>query len=208
MTAEGVWQVDSAAAALSLLLVGIGVVVLDVRVERLDLLSDPVGFGVATLGALRLRAATPRTRWSLLLVCLAPVAVVASVVGEVGAVLHGEASGLTATASVPAGAPTWVATASITAASLSMVGVLVLARHLRAVLEGIDSDRWRQVTIAWVIFLVLGALALATGAIELIVLAAAGGLTAAALLLLALLATRRALEEDPAPGRPDVDAFR
>lgn len=196
------------AAALSWLLGAIGLVVLDVRVGRVDLLSDPVGFSIAAVAVVRLRSATPRTPWSVALVVLAPVAVVASVVAEVGAVRHGTATGLTATASVPADAPDWVAAAASSAAVLSFVGILLLARHMRRVLTGIASDRWRQVTIGWVAFVALGVVALATGAIELIALAAAAGLTAAALLLLSLLATRRLLEDERPGARPGPDAFR
>lgn len=177
------------------------------RVGRVDVLSDPVGYAVALLGAWRLRLATPPSPWSTGLVVLAPVAVVTATAVEVGAVLHGTATGITAGAGVGADAPAWVGTAAVTTTALAATGVLLLARHMRGVLEGIASDRWRQVTIAWGAFVALGVVAMATGAIELIVLAAATGLVAAVLLLLSLLATRRALEDEAAstgqvPGHP------
>ncbi len=213
MTSEGTGRPGrgldpvAAAAALSWLLGGIGLVLLDVRVGRVDLLSDPVGYAVAAVGAWRLWRATPSTPWSTALVVLAPVAVASGAAVEVGAVLHGTATGITAGAGLGPDAPSWVATAAATTTALTGAGVLLLARHLRGVLDGIASDRWRQVTIAWVAFVVLGVVALATGAIELIVLAAATGLIAAVLLVLSLLATRRALEEEAdtsgqVPGHP------
>lgn len=185
-----------AATALSWLLGGIAVVLLDVRIERVDVLSDPVGYGIAAVGAWRLRRATPASWWSAALVALAPFAVLTSLLAEVGAVVNGTATGITASAGVPADAPPWIAAAAIATASLAAVGVLLLARHLRGVLDGVASDRWRQVTIAWVAFVVLAVLALVTAAIEVIVLAAAAGITAAAFVLLSLLATRRAFEDD------------
>lgn len=199
---------DLAATAMSLLLAGIGLVVLDGRVHRVDVLSDPVGFAIAFEGARRLRRSTAATPWSLLLVTLAPIAIATSAAVEVGGFLYGQSTGLTASAGVPVESPRWIAVTSTATVTLTTVGVLLLARHLRGVLDGIASDRWRQVTISWVVFVVLGGAAWATAAIELIALAAAVGLAAAALLLLSLLATRRLLEEGAAGGaRPGPDAF-
>lgn len=202
----GVLDEQLAATAMSFVLGALALVVLDVRVARVDLLSDPVGFALGVVAALRLRRSTIRSRWSLALVVLAPVAVATSLVGEIGAILHGGATGVTATADVPATAPTWVTAAVIGTAVIAPVGVLLLARHLRRVLEGIASDRWRQVTIAWVVTVVLWAAAWVTGALELVVVAAMISLVAAVLLVLSLLATRRLLEDEAPPTRTRDDA--
>lgn len=199
---------EAAASAVSLVLGAIAVVVLDVRIGRVDLLSDPIGFALGVVAAWRLHGASTPTVWSRSLRALAPVAVVTAVVAEVGAIRHGTATGITATALVTGEAPTWVRGSALATAVLAPLGVILLARHLRAALTGVDSDRWRQVTIGWVATIALWAAGWGTGALELIVVAAMVALVAAVLLVLALLATRRVLEDGPSAIRPGPDRFR
>ena len=193
------------AAAISWLLAGTALVVLDVRLSAVgvtadgmaavDLLFDPVGAVVVALGVERLRAATPPTAVGTWLRVVAWLHVALVVATEVG-ILAGElVVGGVGVADTTEASPVWraVATAALIA---TVVGVVLLAQHLRRVLTGVASDRWRQVTIAWVATLLALPLVLLVGALELVFLGLAVTATAGVLLVVALLATRRAAEED------------
>lgn len=186
---------DQLATGISWLLGGIALHVLDVRIGRVDLLFDPAGSLVVLLGLRRILAATPPTAVAPWITALAVLDVVAVTALEVG-ILAGDvvvgAAGFAPDDESPAG---WRALAAVTQATTA-VGVVLLARHLRTVLTGVASDRWRQVTIAWVAALVAMPLVLLVGALELVFLGLAAVAIAGVLLLVALFATRRAAEED------------
>lgn len=196
---------EGLATAISWLLAGMAVLVLDVRLSAVgvsseglaavDVLFDPAGALVVALGVERLRTATPPTTvgsWLRLVAWLHVGLVTATEVG----ILAGElVVGGVGVADATEAGPVWrlVATATLVA---TVVGVLLLALHLRRVLTGIASDRWRQVTIAWAATLLALPLVLLVGALELVFLGLAVIATAGVLLVVALLATRRAAEDD------------
>lgn len=186
---------DLLASSMSWLLAGTALIVLDVRFEAVDVLWDPAGALVVALGVERVRRATPTTGIGQLLRAVAWLHVALLLVVEIG-VLTGEvAVGGGGLADASEAAAPWRVLAT-SATTTTGIGVVLLARHLRTVLTGVASDRWRQVTIAWVATLVALPLLLLTGALELVLLGLAVTAIAGVLLLVALFATRRAAEED------------
>jgi hypothetical protein len=193
------------ATSMSWLLAGIALLVLDVRLSAvgvgdgalgaLDLLFDPVGAVVIALGIERVLAATPATTTGTVLRVVAWLHVVLSGATEVG-VLTGQLTvGGAGVADAAEATVPWRAVATATLAA-TVLGVGLLADHLRRVLPGIAADRWRQVTIAWLVTLVALPLVLLVGALELVFLGLAVTAIAGVLLLVALFATRRAAEDD------------
>ena len=186
---------DLLASGISWLLGGIAVTVLDIRIGRLDLLFEPVGAVLVLIGIRRILAATPPTPVAPWLLGFAVLDLVLVSATEAG-ILLGEvavgASGFAESTDTDLGWQVLAGAAQLT----TTVGVLLLARHLRRVLAGVASDRWRQVTIAWVGTLLAMPLVLATGALELVFLGLSIVAIAGVLLLVALFATRRAAEDD------------
>lgn len=186
---------DLLASAMSWLLAGIALIVLDLRLDQFDFLFDPAGGVVVAIGISRVVRATPATSIALPLHALAWLHVALLTGVEVG-VLTGELAvgGVGLTDSTEASL-LWqvVATAETV---VNALGVIALAQHLRRCLVGVASDRWRQVTISWVASLVALPLLLLTGALELVFLGLAIVAIAGVLLLVSLFATRRAAEDD------------
>lgn len=193
------------ASGLSRLLGGIALLVLDVRlgflgvtgdgIARLDLLFDPAGAAVVVAGIRRVIAATPPTSVAGLLRLAAWLHLALVTATEVGIILGELVVGGLGVADATDAARAWQVVAAVTLATTA-IGVVLLARHLRRALTGVASDRWRQVTIAWVVTLAVLPLVLLTGALELLFLVLAAVAIAGVLLLVALFATRRAAEDD------------
>jgi hypothetical protein len=147
------------------------------------------------VGVERVLGATGRTPVGPFLRVAAWLHVLLLVVVEAG-VLGGElAVGGAGVADAADAGLAWQVVATLAVATTA-VGVVLLARHLRRCLTGVASDRWRQVTIAWVATLVALPLLLLTGALELVLLGLAIVAIAGVLLLVSLFATRRAAEDD------------
>ena len=183
------------ASSMSWLLAGTALIVLDLRFQAVDVLFDPAGAVVVALGVERVVRATPTTKIAPWLRAVAWLHVGLLTVMEVGVLVGALDVGGGGFADTTDAAPAWQAVA--TAATVATgVGVVLLAQHLRRSLTGVASDRWRQVTFAWVATLVALPLLLLTGALELVLLALAVVAIAGVLLLVALFATRRAAEDD------------
>jgi hypothetical protein len=180
------------ASAIKLLLLGIGVVVLDLRIGAFDVLPDPVGQLLIAIAVIRTVKATGTTPFAMPVAVLAAVALVLSTVLEV-AVLDGRVA--VGTVAGPEGGEL-LDTALIVS---QLVGTIALAQHLRRCLDGIASDRWRQVTIAFGAALVMVPVVALTEDLLLVLLQAAVIVTALALLVLSLLATRALALDDSAP---------
>ena len=186
---------EQLASAITWLLAGTAIIVLDLRVDAVDVLFDPAGGLVVALGVERVLRATPPTGAAPWLRLAAWVHVALLTLVEVGVLTGALAVGGAGLADAAAATTAWqvVATAATTTTGL---GVVLLAQHLRTCLTGVAADRWRQVLFAWVAVLVVLPLLLLTGALELVLLGLAVVAIAGVLLLLALLATRRAAEQD------------
>lgn len=184
------------ASAISWLLAGTAVIVLDVRVVgALDVLFDPAGAVVVALGVERVLRATPPTSVATALRVVAWVHVALLTLVEVGVLAEVLAVGGGGLADAAAASTTWQVIAT-TATTTTGLGVVLLAQHLRTCLTGVAADRWRQVLFAWLATLVALPLLLLTGALELVLLGLAVAAIAGVLLVVALLATRRAAEDD------------
>lgn len=195
MDADETIDRERLASGISWVLGGIALTVLDIRIGRVDLLFEPLGAVLVLVGIRRILAATPPTRAAPWLHAFAVLDLVLVSATEAGILLGEVAVGAAGFAESTDTDIAWQAVAG--AAQLTtVVGVLLLARHLRQVLTGVASDRWRQVAIAWVAALVALPLVVATGVLELVFLGLSIVAIAGVLLLVALFATRRAAEED------------
>ncbi len=188
-------DVDGFVRAVNLLLVGTGVIVLDLRVGTFDALLDPVGQAIVLAGLVLLVRSTPRTPLAPPTIGLGVAALGLSLALEL-AVLGGRAA--VGTVNLSTGG-SGLGMALFAAQAL---GIVVMAQHLRRVLDGVASDRWRQVTIAWVVSLVLTPLLMLTKDLMLLLLDGAVVIIAAVLLLLSLLATRAHVRDESGGGPP------
>ena len=186
---------DLLASSMSWLLGGIALVVLDLRLGEFDVLFDPAGGVVVALGLHRVVRSTPSTVLAGPLLALGWLHALLLVVLEAGVLTGAVAVGGAGLADTSDATLGWQVVATATTV-VNAVGVITLAQHLRRCLVGVASDRWRQVTIAWVASLVALPLLLFTGALELVFLGLAIVAIAGVLLLVSLFATRRAAEDD------------
>lgn len=183
------------ASAIKLLLLGIGVVILDLRIGAFDVLPDPVGQLLIAIAVIRTVKATGKTPFAMPVAVLAGVALILSTILEI-AVLDGRVA--VGTVAGPEGGELLDTALIVT----QLLGTIALAQHLRRCLDGIASDRWRQVTIAFGAALVMVPVVSLTEDLLLVLLQAAVIVTALALLVLSLLATRALALDDSAPVIP------
>lgn len=183
------------ASAIKLLLLGIGVVILDLRIGAFDVLPDPVGQLLIAIAVIRTVKATGKTPFAMPVAVLAGVALILSTILEV-AVLDGRVA--VGTVAGPEGGELLDTALIVT----QLLVTIALAQHLRRCLDGIASDRWRQVTIAFGAALVMVPVVSLTEDLLLVLLQAAVIVTALALLVLSLLATRALALDDSAPVIP------
>ncbi|MFT5563583.1 MAG: hypothetical protein ACI970_000296 [Myxococcota bacterium] len=183
------------ASAIKLLLLGIGVVILDLRIGAFDVLPDPVGQLLIAIAVIRTVKATGKTPFAMPVAVLAGVALILSTILEI-AVLDGRVA--VGTVAGPEGGELLDTALIVT----QLLVTIALAQHLRRCLDGIASDRWRQVTIAFGAALVMVPVVSLTEDLLLVLLQAAVIVTALALLVLSLLATRALALDDSAPVIP------
>jgi hypothetical protein len=183
------------ASAIKLLLLGIGVVILDLRIGAFDVLPDPVGQLLIAIAVIRTVKATGKTPFAMPVAVLAGVALILSTILEI-AVLDGRVA--VGTVAGPEGGELLDTALIVT----QLLVTIALAQHLRRCLDGIASDRWRQVTIAFGAALVMVPVVSLTEDLLLVLLQAAFIVTALALLVLSLLATRALALDDSAPVIP------
>ena len=186
---------EQLASAISWLLVGTAIIVLDLRWDAFDVLFDPAGAVVVAIGVERVLRATPTTSVAAALRVAAWAHVALLTIVEGGVLTGALAVAGGGLADAAAASVAWQATAT-TATTTTGLGVVLLAQHLRTCLTGVAADRWRQVLFAWLATLVVLPLLLLTGALELVLLGLAVVAIAGVLLLVALVATQRAAERD------------
>lgn len=186
---------DGLASAMSWLLAGTAVIVLDARIGTADVLFDPVGGMVVAVGVERVVRATGATQWSGLLRLAAWLHAALLLAVEVGVLSGALAVGGAGLADATEATGPWAGVAFAATTSTS-VGLVLLGLHLHRSLTGVAADRWRQVGFAWAAELVLFLVVQVTQALELVFLMLAAVAIAGVLLLVAMFATRRAAEED------------